>query len=446
MTNPVASPTDYRRVKWELIILACMYVGYMAFVHCRTAIQVSGPSMLLDPELGLTKTLFGQILAWGTAGMVAGKLVNGLVSDAFGGRRVFLLALISACGMAFVMSYAGSYVTFAAANFIMLFSAAAGWPAMASLIAAWYPPAKYGKVWGLVSTASRLSSVLSMLLLGFLISKFSWPAIFQISAGIGFLVVILIFVLLKAKPSDVGLSAPQIAEPVAGQTPQTANHPLTGLKLLETIATFLKSGRVWLMCISLMMTTVMMEFIGFIPLYIQESFNVSASVAASATSVFPAGCLVALIGGGFIYDRVTRKGRIALLGGMLTVTTACIGLLWILPSLPIAPNLKLMIAIATLFSYGLTVAPAYYLPMSIFSIEYGGPRCGFLIGLIDAAGYAASMIYQYTGGSMVDRAGWTSMLALLFVCSLVAVLATVWFAYQDYQKGASHFSGMRDVK
>ena len=38
-----------------------------------------------------------------------------------------------------------------------------------------------------------------------------------------------------------------------------------------------------------------------------------------------------------------------------------------------------------LFLYGLTVAPAYYLPMIVFSIEFGGKHCGVLIGLIDAA-------------------------------------------------------------
>ena len=85
-----------------------------------------------------------------------------------------------------------------------------------------------------------------------------------------------------------------------------------------------------------------------------------------------------------------------------------------------------------LFLYGLTVAPAYYLPMSVFSIEFGGAHCGVLIGLIDAAGYAAAMLYQFGGGAIVDRpGGWQNMLILLLAVSALATASTVWFARQD---------------
>ena len=54
------------------------------------------------------------------------------------------------------------------------------------------------------------------------------------------------------------------------------------------------------------------------PIYLRESFGVAASDAAKASSVFPMGCLIALVGGGFLYDRVSRKGRVAMLGGTLS--------------------------------------------------------------------------------------------------------------------------------
>ena len=188
------------------------------------------------------------------------------------------------------------------------------------------------------------------------------------------------------------------------------------------------------MCLSLMCTTVLMEFIGFLPIYLKESFNVPPSQAASSTSVFPAGCLIALIVGGVIYDKVSRKGRIALLGGLLTVTCFCVGILWCLPGLQISPASRFVLAIVTLFVFGLAVAPAYYLPMSIFSIEFGGKHCGLLIGLIDATGYGASMIYQSTGGKLVDSRGWQSMLVLLFTVAIAATLITIWFAFEDYKR------------
>jgi MFS family permease len=87
-----------------------------------------------------------------------------------------------------------------------------------------------------------------------------------------------------------------------------------------------------------------------------------------------------------------------------------------------------------LFFYGLTLAPAYYLPVSIFSNEFGGRHCGFLVGLVDMAGYSASMLYLIAGGRMVVNWGWQSMIQLFLVIAVVGTLVTIWFAFEDYRR------------
>ena len=74
-----------KRTNWELIVLACMFVGYMAFIFARTALPVASPEMLKDSSLGLDEASYGDIAAWGTAGMIAGKLFTGVIADWFGG-------------------------------------------------------------------------------------------------------------------------------------------------------------------------------------------------------------------------------------------------------------------------------------------------------------------------------------------------------------------------
>lgn len=417
------------RLRWELTILACMYVGYMAFILCRTAIYAASPAMVGDPALGLTKTMFGAVLGWGTAGMVTGKLLNGWVADRFGGRRVFLLALLITAVSACAFASAGRFALFAFLNFTMLLAAAAGWPAMSKLIADWYEPAKFGRVWGVISTSSRLSSVLSTLLLGSLLSRFAWPRIFLIAGGLALAVTALAFFFLRSRPSDVGLPPPQ-----GSRESGPAPHPLDGVGLAGALRGFAASGRFWLICVSIMCTTVLMEIIGFLPLYMKETFSISDSAAATASSVFPAGCFVALIAGGFVYDKISRKARVLLLAGMLALTCLCLAGLLSLIYFPRAGAAGFAAATAILFFYGLSVAPAYYLPMSVYSIEFGGKHCGVLIGLIDAVGYGASMCYQFTGGAMVDQAGgWQKMLALLLALAVLATAATTWFAVKDYR-------------
>jgi len=419
--------TAHRRLRWELIILCCMYFGYMGFILCRTAIYVAGPAMVGDPSLGLTKTMFGAILGWGTAGMVTGKLLSGAVADWLGGRKVFLLALAITAAAACAFAIAGGFALFCFLNFTMLLAAAAGWPAMSKLIAAWYEPNRYGKVWGVISTSSRLSSVLSTLLLGTLLLWMSWPLVFLAAGTLTAAVAALIFAFLKGRPADAGLP-PSVAL-ADGTAPR---HPLDNAGLREALLHFARSGRVWLMCVSIICTTVLMEFIGFLPLYLKETLKISPAQAAMASSVFPAGCLVALIAGGYAYDKVSRKGRVPLLGGLLALCALCLVVLFAMGRIPLAPATAFAATAVVLFLYGLNVAPAYYLPMSVFSIEFGGKHCGVLIGFIDAAGYAAAMLYQFGGGALIDRqGGWQSMLTLLLATAVVATATTVWFARQD---------------
>ena len=121
---------------------------------------------------------------------------------------------------------------------------------------------------------------------------------------------------------------------------------------------------------------------------------------------------------------------------MLTLSCLCLAGLLALMRFPPAGSGGFAAAVLILFLYGLAVAPAYYLPMSVFAVEFGGKRCGVLIGIIDAAGYGASMLYQFRGGAMVDQpGGWEKMLALLLVVAALAAATTASFAYQDSVAG-----------
>jgi sugar phosphate permease len=416
-----------RRLWWEMLILGCMYAGYMGFILCRTAIYAASPAMVGDPALGLSKTMFGAVLGWGTAGMVVGKLLTGAVADRLGGRRVFLSALAITATTALAFSLARSHALLCLLNFTMLLAASAGWPAMSKLIAAWYEPDRYGKVWGVVSTSSRLSSVLSTLLLGALLARVSWPHVFVVAGASTAAVAAVISVLLKGRPADVGLPAPD-----ATSHEKRPPHPLDDSGLWQALLYFARSGRVWLICVSLMCTTVMMEVIGFLPLYLRETLTLPPARAASASSVFPAGCFAALLAGGWLYDRVSRNGRPWLLGVMLSIATLCLVALLVMNRAPLGAGTAFAATAVVLFLYGLSLAPAYYLPMSVFSVEFGGKHCGVLVSLIDATGYGAAMLYQFGGGAIVDApGGWPRMLALLLAASVLAIASTVWFAVQD---------------
>jgi sugar phosphate permease len=56
-TNDLAQ----KRTRWEFIILACMFVGYMGFILSRTVLAVVSPEMLADPKLELDEARYGDM-------------------------------------------------------------------------------------------------------------------------------------------------------------------------------------------------------------------------------------------------------------------------------------------------------------------------------------------------------------------------------------------------
>ena len=429
-TNDIAQ----KRTHWELITLGCMFIGYMGFILCRTVLPVASPEMVNDPNLGLDEASYGDIAAWGMAGMISGKLLTGVIADWLGGRRVFLVALSITALLTVTFSWGTSTTIFASVNFFLLFAMAASWPSMASIISVWYPSTKYGRVWGILSTSSRLGASISMIMLGTLLTLFSWQDLFRTAGVMGLCAVACIFFFLKANPKDVGL--PALEDKVEPEdSEQKALHFLYDKNPAEALWAFVGSGRFWLICSSLMCTTILMDFILFLPLYLTSFEGVSSAQAGSWASAFPIGCLLALIGGGFIYDGVSRKGRIGLLGGLLGGTCVCVAALWSLKGLPMIPgSLRFPLATIIMFFYGFTLAPAYYLPASVFSNEFGGRHCALLVGLVDVAAYSASMLFLFAGGRMVMNWGWQSMILSFLVIAALATLITSWFAFEDFRR------------
>ena len=105
-----------------------------------------------------------------------------------------------------------------------------------------------------------------------------------------------------------------------------------------------------------------------------------------------------------------------------------------LPQLDISLVWKLRIAEALILLFGVLTSPAYYIPMSIFSIEFGGPHSATLVCLIDMGGFAASASFGFLGGRLAAGAGgWTGFMTLLIVIGIVGTISTWLFMNGEYK-------------
>jgi len=409
-----------KRLRWQLITIAAMYSGYAALILCRTSVNVAGPDLVNDPSLGLDEASFGALLGWGAGGALAGKLINGVLADIVGGRRLFLFALTATGATTIAFGLSSAHFLFMLLNFAAQLTKAGGWPAMAKIIGDWFDSNQLGRVWGVIATSSGASAVASSFFLGAVLLYLPWRWVFFIAGGVTVAIMACSYLSLKT-PRQTGLPPAQKGKsegPIEKQQPWEKT-------LATTLLFFLKSRRVWLICLAMVALTIQMELLSFLPLYFQQTFAVATSTAAMASAAFPAGSFISVLIGGLVYDKLSSRARVTVLGGLLTVGLAAICALLLNPSFGIA--------VAATFVFGLAVSPAYYIPMSVFSIEFGRSRSGLLIGLIDAGGYGAVMVFAPIAGAVIKDAGWSVFLATMAVVSLLAMTISTSFLAGEHR-------------
>jgi sugar phosphate permease len=158
------------------------------------------------------------------------------------------------------------------------------------------------------------------------------------------------------------------------------------------------------------------------------------SQAGMASSAFPLGCLVAVFSGGFIYDKLSKKNIVYTMSANLIGAVLCLLGLRLLGVYDFGSGLELALTVVLIFMFGFAISPAYYIPMSVFSIGFGGKHCGLLVGLIDAFAYFGAMMFDFLGGAVANKeGGWEDFILILIVTSMLATIIMTTFLYLDYR-------------
>ena len=188
------------------------------------------------------------------------------------------------------------------------------------------------------------------------------------------------------------------------------------------------------MVIMLQLLTCLITFLDFVPIYLMEVFQQTPSKAAMASSIFPLGSLLGLFASVAFYDKLSKRDLRRVLTLALGIATLCVVTLLFLPLLNLAPEKNFPVALGLILLFGFMISPAYYIPMSIFSIEFGGPHSATLVCLIDAFGLVAGAPFGFIGGRLADSAGgWSSFMILLLVLSILATVSVWLFMHAEYR-------------
>ncbi|AAZ25016.1 MFS transporter [Colwellia psychrerythraea] len=426
----------------QLNILVSMYLGYAAMMICRQMVTILSPALLADESLGLTKTNLGDFAAYGTIGALVGKLIWGPLADKIGGRFTFLIGIFLTAVFVIAFGLSPNVMAFTGFSFLLYCTKSSGWPGLAKLVGEWYHPQHYGRAWSILSTSSRLSVVLATLFFGWLLSFMHWRTVAFIASVFSLVILVGCYFYLKEKPDNPNFfkenetNADNFELTIASKQAMNNkyNHPLQGTGTIDGLVAFAKSPRVLLVVIMLMVLTCMMAFLDFVAVYLMESYRLTPSQAAMASTVFPVGSLTGLLASIAFYDRFSKRGIRTVLTLSLILSLLSVLTLQYLPLFNLSAEINYLVALGAIFLFAFSISPAYYLPMSIFSIEFGGPHSATLVCLIDAFGFAASATFAFIGGRLADSSGgWSSFMNMLILISAVGIISVWAFMHSEYK-------------
>ena len=182
------------------IVLIVLTLGYFMILVDTTIVNVALPIMEKDLHAGFDQILWvvnSYILIYAVLLITAGRL-----GDIFGPKRLFLLGLAlftlasAACGLS---QDAGQLILF---RVIQGIGAALLTPQSLTILSSVFPPERRGAAFGILSSVAGLAVVVGPTVGGWLVTDFSWQAIFFLNVPIGIVAAVAAVLLMPEIRSD----------------------------------------------------------------------------------------------------------------------------------------------------------------------------------------------------------------------------------------------------
>ena len=385
----------YRQNRFRVML--AITGGYGLIYMCRLALGIVKKPLLdqgifTPSELGL----IGSALFWTYA---LGKLTNGFFAD-HANMKKFLTASFLLSGVCCIFMGFSNVVWIAAFvwglnGWFQSFGAPGGVVAMT----AWFSNRERGRMYGIWSTAHSIGEGATFLLVSAAVAWWGWRAGFWMPGVVGVLVAIATYLLMRDRPSTMGL--PKVADwrndhyagPVKAEPASVLRQQLSILKL----------PAIWILALSSALIYITRYAINsWGVLYLQEERGLDLQTAAGLLFASTMAGIVGAIAYGFISDKVfaTRRPPANLLFAVIELA----GLLLFF----FGPN-NLYVLTAAMLMFGLGMTGLVTSLGGLFAVDVAPKRvAGATMGVIGVFSYIGAAIQENVSGHLIE-AGMTTV-------------------------------------
>ena len=424
MSASLVSPSLSR---WQFRTALSLFVGYSAYYLCRSNLAIAAPLLIREfAGQGLNKEVMGRIASVGVLFYAVGKIVNGVLGDFLGGKKIFLLGMVGSAVATVAFGLGQGVAVFFGAWAVNRLVQSMGWAGLVKTTAHWFSYQSYGKIMGLLSLSYLFGDIVAKLLLGqLLVLGLGWRGLFMAAAGVLAVVALASRFSLKSTPESIGLPAPPTRPDNLFAGPEgPTDRPTSPGSLLRP---YLQSRSFQLVLVMSFGLTALREAFSFwVPTYLVEAAHLSEGAASQYSALYSLFGMVSILGAGYLSDTWLRGQRGSL------ILAACVLLVPVLLLMTRPTNtsgLPLLLISLT----GLLLLGPYSFLAGAMSLDAGGRQgAATAAGLVDAVGYAGATLALWLTGSLAERLGWDgAFLALALLAAATAGAALVFYRTQE---------------
>ena len=415
-----------RQELWTNLTIFVLFIGYTGYYLCRSNLSVAAPLIIKEfSSSGLDKETIGNIGSLGVLAYAIGKLLNGIIGDFIGGKKIFVGGMIGSVIATILFGFSSGIMLF---TFLWIFNRliqSMGWGGLVKITSNWINYKNYGKIMGFLSLSYLFGDILARLILGsFIKSNFTWQYLFFIAAGMLGVIAIFNIIFLKNTPATIGLPLPETNPENLFSHSEIENNKNS---LKELLIPYLKSPSfLLLLIISFGLTAIREAFNFWTPTYLHEFGKLPEGEASQASSLYLMAGAVSILICGWITDVIFKGKR----GILITISCIAISFTLYLMTFPFSSSL-VSILLTTITGFFL-LGPYSFLAGAM-SLDFGGRKgAATAAGLLDCFGYTGGTLAVKFTGNLSSQYGWgASFIMLAIVGILTAVASLVYYFIKE---------------
>ena len=263
---------------------------------------------ILEIEFKWTETDFAHIVMAFTAAYAIGLLLVGRFIDKIGTRSgyIFIISLWSVAGM--LHAAARSALHFGLARVGLGLGEAGNFPAAMKTVSEWFPKKERALATGILNSGTSVGVVLALIIVPWILGKYSWHEVFWITGAIGFIWLIFWVLLYDLPARQKRLSTEEFNYIVNGKD-REASHEEAGSVIKIKWHKLFAYPQTWALITGKgLIDPIFWFFLFWLPSYFSSTYELDLKKPSLELIIIYAATTIGSVLGGYFSSLLIRKG------------------------------------------------------------------------------------------------------------------------------------------